>query len=97
MSTLSPSTRIEPRESALATTIDGEAVVLETESGTYFGLNEVATFCWEELDEPRTLEALCDAVVEEFDVDRETCEADVEALVEDLAERGLVDLEEDGD
>lgn len=95
VSTLTTSSRIAPQESALATTVDGEAVVLETESGTYYGLNEVATFVWDELDDPRTLADLRDAVVDEFDADPERVEADLRAVLEDMQDNGLIAVETD--
>lgn len=90
---ITASTTIVPRDSALATTIDGEAVVLETESGTYYGLNEVATFVWDELDEPRSIESLRDAILEEYEVDPEQCERDLQEVVDKMASNGLVDVE----
>lgn len=94
MDVLSNSTTIKKSDASLATTIDGEAVILETESGVYFGLNEVATYIWELLDEPRDLEELCEAVLSEYDVSRERCERDLQEVLRDLEGRGLVEFED---
>lgn len=93
MSEISGSSRIVARESALATTVDGEAVVLETDSGTYFGLNEVATIVWDALEEPSTVDDVRDAVLEEYDVDAEQVERDVRDVLSKMEAKGLVDAE----
>jgi hypothetical protein len=88
---------VEKTESSLATTIDGEAVVLETESGVYFGLNEVATYIWERLDEPRSVAALREAILSEYDVTPERCARDLQRILTEFSDRGLVELRDPAD
>jgi hypothetical protein len=92
---LSDTTEVTATESALATTLDGEAVILETESGTYYGLNEVATQIWDELDDGATVQDLVAQIRAEYDVSEEQCRADLVAVLEDLAENGLVTFSEE--
>ena len=89
---LSPTDTVASSETALSTTLDGEAVILETESGTYYGLNEVATHVWERLDEQQTIADLRDSVLAEYDVEQERVEHDLEAVLADMAENGLVEI-----
>lgn len=49
-----------------------------------FTLNEVGSFIWEQLDSAASLDELVDAVVAEFEVDKETAAADVTAFVSEL-------------
>ena len=70
--------------------LDGEAVILNLASGTYFGLNVVASRMWQLIDEGRPPGAIVEAVAAEFDVDRDTVRADFEDLIAGLIERGLV-------
>jgi methyltransferase-like protein len=49
-------------------------------------LNRVAAFVWEQLDGTRTGDAVVDAVIERFDVERERAEADTLELLETLLE-----------
>lgn len=84
-------TRVKAPDGVLATEIDGEAVLMHTERGVYYGLNEVGTVIWRRLAQPVTVQELCDAVMEEFDVDAETCRRDVAAVVGRMNEAGLVE------
>lgn len=54
-------------------------------------LNETAEFVWDKLAEDHTKEELLDLIIEEYDIDRETAQKDLDELVEILAEKGFVD------
>lgn len=71
-----------------------ETVVLETTAGMYYGLNEVAAFVWERIKTPTKVWAVRDAVQEEFEVATEECERDLLALVKDLRENGLINVQQ---
>lgn len=74
--------------------IEGESVILNIKSGTYFKLNEVGSRIWELVEKPVTISALVEAVLSEFDVVAEQCQADVLNLVAKLEEAGLVSRHE---
>lgn len=70
--------------------LDGEAVLLATESGKYFGLNEVGTRMWSLLHLHGDVEAVCHAILAEYDVPEELLREDVARFVGTLADRGLI-------
>ena len=71
--------------------VAGETVMLDLESGQYFGLDGVGRRIWELLTEnPRSADALADILAEEYDAPRETIKTDALALIEDLHARNLV-------
>lgn len=90
--TLSESTVVVATDCCLSTTIDGEAVILHTDDGTYYGFNDVGTYIWELLQQPHTVQDVCRAVAEEYDVTHERCRADVHELVSELLEYDLVQI-----
>ena len=59
--------------------LDGEAVVLNLESGMYFGLDEVGTRIWRLVEEHRSLRPALEALEVEFDAasDQAECSAAV--------------------
>jgi hypothetical protein len=67
-----------------------ETVMLDTEAGKYFGLNEVGTYLWGLLEQPRSIPELYAAVCAEFDVAAAACEADVSTFLRSLMDSGLV-------
>jgi hypothetical protein len=67
-----------------------EAVMMSVTAGRYYGLNAVASRIWELLDTPKTIAQLCAQICEEFEVDAQTCEAEVLKFVQDLIDNGVV-------
>ncbi|MDA8019637.1 MAG: PqqD family protein [Thermoanaerobaculia bacterium] len=55
-----------------------------------FALNEVAAFVWERLEDGTTERSLVDAVVAEFEVERDRAAEDVAALLEQFRDCGLL-------
>lgn len=80
----------------LANEFDGEVVVLNLRDGVYYGLEDVGARIWQLLQQPITVEGICQVLVAEYDVEPDRCRRDVRALVGDLAARGLVELVDPG-
>lgn len=83
------------REGLIEAEVDGEIVALHVETGTCYGFNQTATRIWSLLEQPKTLAQLCAALGDEFDVDPDQCEGDVEALLRELSDDNLVTLSND--
>jgi hypothetical protein len=72
--------------------VEGEAVLLHLAQGKYFGLDEVGTRIWQLLEAHGSAGAVLDRMLEEFDVEPERLESDLDDLLQALAENGLVTL-----
>lgn len=70
--------------------IDGDAVLLNLGTGQYFGLNAVGTRIWQLLAELGKPQAVLEGLLKEFDVPPGQLEADMLALLEELAGHGLI-------
>ncbi|HKN48123.1 MAG TPA: PqqD family protein [Candidatus Polarisedimenticolia bacterium] len=70
--------------------VEGEAVALNLQTGTYYRLNAVAASALEYLPQCPALPDLTDRLLMEFDVDRPTLAADLAELFIDLERYGLV-------
>jgi hypothetical protein len=75
--------------------LSGESVILNLKSGTYFGLNEVGSSIWQFIQEPRTVSDVCESILAEYDVDAQTCETEVQALLVDLLAAQLVEIRDE--
>lgn len=60
------------------------------EFGGIVNLNETGAFLWKLLEKSSTEPEMVDALLNEYEVDRETAEKDVKAFVEKLTEAKLV-------
>jgi hypothetical protein len=79
-----PNPRVRLRELA------DEAVLLDLESGTYYGLNATGRRVWELLAGGHSLTATLATMESELEVSAATLRADVEALLSDLERAGLL-------
>jgi hypothetical protein len=70
--------------------LEGEAVLLNLDSGMYFGLDQVGTRVWQLLAEHQRVPAVIEKMLEEYEVGREALEADVARLVAALLDKGLL-------
>jgi hypothetical protein len=69
-----------------------EAVILDLKSGVYYGLNAIGARVWSLLQEPKTVDAVLAALLEEYEVEPNRCQDDLLTLLQDLAERQLVEI-----
>ena len=79
-------------EGQVSCDLQGEAAILNLESGVYYGLDSVGARIWDLIKEPKTVKELRDTLVEEFEVAPDRCEADLRDLLEKLSAEGLVEI-----
>jgi hypothetical protein len=70
--------------------IGEEVVMLDMDSGFYFGLNSVASVIWGLLANEISFEALIDQLMVQFEVNRSLCEADTKELLDQLLEKNII-------
>jgi hypothetical protein len=86
--------RVSVPEHVLVRDLDGESVVLSLETETYFGLDAVGTRMWMLLTGADTIQSAHDSLLAEYDVDPRQLRADIERLVGELSEQGLLVVNE---
>jgi hypothetical protein len=79
-----------PAPHVVAKTVGDELVLLDYEGGVYYGLDAVGSRVWELLTAGATVTDAVDALTREYDVAREDLQRDVERLVAELEESGLL-------
>ena len=80
-------------DDVLVRVLDGEAVVLNLESESYFGLDEVGTRMWTVLTESDSIQDAYEILLAEYDVEPAQLKADMIDLIAQLQENGLVAIE----
>jgi len=78
------------REGIAAQVADGEAVLLDIESGEYFSLNPVGSRIWELCDGTRSTAEIVSVICEEFDVAEDVATADAREILDELEQQKLV-------
>lgn len=78
----------------LAQEVSGEMVLLDLKSEQYLGLNEVGTRIWQLLQEHNELDVVSGILLDEYDVDAALLKADLDKLINEMLEAGIISLNE---
>jgi hypothetical protein len=81
---------IKPSQDVVFRDLSGEAVLLNFTTGMYFGLNEPGTRMWKLLLETGDREKTLARLKDEYDVDESRLRGDLDALIVQLMEKGLL-------
>ena len=86
--------RVTVPETVLFRELDGESVLLNLDTESYLGLNEVGTRMWSVLTTSPTIQAAYDELQTEYDVAPDVLRQDLENLLGQMLEHGLVQIVE---
>lgn len=93
-SVLELSSVVRQSENQVAADLDGEVAMMSIENGEYYVLDEVASRAWELIEQPVKVADLCAKLMDEYDVDADSCQNDVLAFLEQMNKKGLIDIDE---
>ena len=71
--------------------VDGEALIVDLETGGFFSLDRVGTEVWTGLKNGWGVAQIVDAIAAKYGVDQQTVQRDVAELLDDLSREGLMD------
>lgn len=82
--------RVEVDKELVCQELDGEMVLLDMNSGLYFGIDAVGTRIWQMLEEKVPPVKMVDLLLQEYEVEAERCAQQVLAFLLNLEENKLV-------
>ena len=85
--------RLRVPEDVLVSDLDGESVILNLKTESYFGLDTVGARMWTAVTTADSIQAAYDTLAEEFDVDPQQLRADLVEILDNLIEHGLLKVQ----
>ncbi len=76
----------------MSTDLGDETVIMGLASEEYFSLQDVGARIWEMIQEPKTVKEIRDAILNDYAVEPERCEPDLLAVLQQMAEEGLLEI-----
>ncbi len=83
-------TVVARNEEPVAVEVDRTIVMLSIDQGMYFGLEGTGPRIWALLEQPRSAAQLCEALLNEFDIDPDDCQREVLGFLEELRDAQLI-------
>ncbi len=84
--------KIRRSPSLVSANVNDDLVILSIDRGKYYGTQVVGKRVWALLEQPMSVSDINEQLLRQFDVDRQTCEREVRAFVEQMLAEGLVEL-----
>lgn len=74
----------------IADVIDGEAVIMNLERGSYYGLDQIGADIWQMILAGRTFDEIATTIAQHFDIEHERVASDINALAAQMIEEKLI-------
>lgn len=84
---------IYTRANVQGSALGDEIVFFDEKAGKYFATGNVGADIWELLETPMDIDALCNALINAYEVDRETCFHQVSNFLSKMVEINLVEVQ----
>lgn len=84
---------ITREKNQMVTEIEGEVVLLDLATDAFIGLDAIGSSIWNLLEPSVTFSALCQTLMEKYDVPEDVCKADVLSFLKELADNNLITVE----
>lgn len=85
--------QIRLSDNVLMQKVADEAVLLDLDSQSYFGLDPVGTVIWEGISQGKTEVEIVEHITSEFEVDAEVARRDLRAFIDKLRKDKLISVE----
>lgn len=85
-----PETVFKPTQNVAWRDVNNEIVILDLKSGEYYTLNSVGQFIWKTAMQNMPLTAIKQALIDEFNVDPERAEQDLQAFITAMIKEGML-------
>ena len=89
---MSPGDRLIPAESVVTRNVNGSTVLLNTDTGRYFTLDEIGGRAWAVLTSSSSIQEARDRLLSEYAVEPAELMRDLEVLIASLRDQGLVEV-----
>ncbi len=90
---ISLGSRVGIPETVLFRQLEDESVLLHLNKEMYYGLDDVGTRMWTVLAESESIREAFDVLAAEYDIEPDALEKDLIGLIENLINKGLLEIQ----
>ncbi len=85
--------RLRAPEDVLVSDVDGESIILNLKTESYFGLDKTGARMWAAVTSAGSVREAYDTLADEFDVDPAVLREDFVKILDHLLEHGLLEVQ----
>ena len=82
---------VRKKEEIVTAKLGENAVMMSIDSGKYYGMNEIATAIWDNIEKPVSVEQLVHILTDQFCVTEDRCQTEVIAFLTKLNNENLIE------
>ena len=79
-------------EGNIISDMDGEKVMLSIKNGKYYNLGTIGGDIWDQIKEPKSIQALINSLMDIYEVEEEECKDQVLSFLDKLLEENLINI-----
>jgi Coenzyme PQQ synthesis protein D (PqqD) len=79
-------------EGNIISDMDGEKVMLSINNGKYYNLGNIGGEIWDQIKEPKSIQALINSLIDIYNVEEEECKDQVLSFLNKLLEENLINI-----
>ena len=87
-----PDSTIVKSSGQVSTDLGKEVIILGVDSEEYYSLEGVGARIWGLIQEPKTVRNILDTLLNDYDVEPKRCERDLLAVLQEMADEGLIEI-----
>ena len=85
--------KIQIKKDVIFKELDDEMIIMDMNSGRYFGLNETGAKIWSLLNDHHNIGTIINLLHDEYEISKEKCKKEVIAFIQDILDKGLINVE----
>ncbi len=93
--TITRNTLVVQAKEQVSADLQGDVAILNLKNSVYYGVDAVGPRIWHLIREPKSVSEILDALLSEYEVERECCEKDLLAFLEKLSKEGLIEIRDE--
>lgn len=88
---LTPTTRLCPKDEEIAADVlDGEAIIINLATGSYYAMNNVGALVWRSIEQHCSIDEIAARVADDYEVSQDRARDDLLSLTQRLITEGVV-------